>query len=193
MTREKTLSTSPGALLLGDPRAVLVRIVHGDPLGLRALLARRVEARHLLVDADAVHLRAIAHCARHARACEEPGRVAVWLEAQIDEGLDAWTVEEGRRAACGGGEGSSASNAGVWAELGGPLDIEPEQARRACARFNLLPAVERTAFFHLVLDRRGIEEHAREVDRPLVELAREARRALEAVLRGARPREEETP
>ncbi|MDP6407878.1 MAG: hypothetical protein QGI46_00725 [Planctomycetota bacterium] len=185
MTRAKTETTAPGVLLGGDPRTVLARITPGDPLGLRDLLAGRAEARHLLLDADAVHLRSLAYCARHARTCPDSARPVGWLEAQVEEVLDQWCAEEGRRAGRTEGEECSQTTGGVWAEFAGPLGLEPEQVRRACGRFNLLPDAERAAFFALVLDRREAEEYAVAAGRPLVELAREARRALEVLLRAS--------
>ncbi|MDP6762493.1 MAG: hypothetical protein QF860_06485 [Planctomycetota bacterium] len=182
MTREKTEPASPGALLAGEPRAVLARITTGDPLSLRALVADRAEEHHLLVDGDAVHLRTLAHCARHALDCPDPLRPASWLAEQVDLVLDRWCAEEGRRGAEEGPGAPAEPASGVWVELAGPLGIEPDRARRACGRFNLLPDGERAAFFALVLDRRDAQEHARGAGRSLVQLAREARRALAALL-----------
>lgn len=182
---------TPGALeprrallAFGGPRDVLARIVDGDPLGLRPLLAARVRGRCLLVDADRVHLRALALCARHAPSYRGRPALEEWLTLLVDRALDEVIDEEAQRLVR-----SSTSHEvedGAFAQLARPLGLAPEEARRACARFNRLPQEQREAFHAWVLERGTLDELARRTGLGASEFARRARRALSALL-GAPP------
>ena len=77
-----------------SPREILVRIVQGDPLGVRSIVASRLRARALLLDAEGVHLRALARCARYA--VRYTGRPALtdWLAEQVDGSIGDLLVAE---------------------------------------------------------------------------------------------------
>jgi hypothetical protein len=167
-------------LTFGGPRDVLARIVDGDPLGLRPRIAARVRARCLLLDADRAHLRTLALCARFApRYRGRPG-LDEWLMGLVDRALEEGVAEEAERLE--GPPPARPETGGAFAQLGKPLGLAPEEVRRACARFNLLPLESREAFFDLVLERGDLDDLARRAALGATELARRARRALQALL-----------
>ena len=160
------------ALLLGSPRAILARIVAGDPLQLRPIVVRRLVERRYLMDAGRVHRRALVLCARHAgRYRGRPG-LERWLERQIDAAIDALLEEEG----------GSPAEEGPWAVLAAPLGLAAEAMCCAAGEFNRLPVEVREAFFRLVLEKVSLDELARLSPRSATELARQARRALQIFL-----------
>lgn len=164
----------------GDPREVLARISDGDPLGLRARIAEALRVRCLLLDADRVHLRALALCAREAPRYRGRPALDAWLGDQVERALEERLAEEARLL----GEPAPARSdpAGAFAHFAIPLGLAPEEVRRGCARFNRLPQESRAAFFALVLERGSLDELARGGDAGATELARRARRALLALL-----------
>jgi|RhiMethySRZTD1v2_1073278.scaffolds.fasta_scaffold467860_3 hypothetical protein len=175
------LEPAPGwsALLQGrSPREILSRIVAGDPLRLRARAGRRLEAQALLFDADRVLLRALALTARAAPRYRGQPEIEEWLGARVDEAL-AELLEEGDEAPPPA-EGASAP--GAFQVLATPLGLDPHAMSRACARFHRLPFAERRAFFDLVLHARSLDELARSSGESATEIARRARRGLEALL-----------
>lgn len=174
------LASRRSLLAFGGPRDVLARIVDGDPLGLRALLAERLAKSHLLVDADRVHLRALALTARHAPAYRGRPGLEEWLGALVDRALDEVIAEEVELLELV--PSSREPELGTFAELARPLALLPREARRACARFNRAPRESRAAFFELVLERAPLDELARRTTLAAPELARRARRALLALL-----------
>ncbi len=167
-------------LAFGGPRDVLARIVEGDPLGLRPLLAARVQRRCLLVDADRVHLRALALCARYAPSYRGRPGLEEWLTLLVDRALDEVVDEEAQRLEQA--IPSRAVEEGAFAQLARPLGLGPDEARRACARFNRLPQEQREAFHAWVLERGTLDELARRTGLGAGEFARRARRALAALL-----------
>ncbi len=168
------------ALLLGSPRAVLARLTKGDPLELRALVAKRLRRRHLLMDAERIHLAALVHCAREGAAYRGSMAFERWLEACVNRAIDALLdspalQEQGRPVA------------ELWREFAQPLGLSPERMARASVNFNALPLAVRRAFFQLVLGGRSLDEWAMSCGRPATELARDARRALQVFLDAAGP------
>lgn len=172
---------SAHALLQGrSPREILGRIVPNDPLRMRARVGRRLEAEALLLDADRVHLRALALCARAALRYRGKPELEAWLEARAAEALRE-VLEEGEEVARDG-KPAALRATGAFASLAPPLGLDADEMRRACARFNRLPADERRAFFDLVLRSHSLDELARTQTESATEIARRARRALDVLL-----------
>jgi len=169
------------ALLAGmSPREALARLLQGDPLELRQRVARRLAERAYLFDANRVHLRALAHCARYAMRYRGSPPLDVWLSQIVDQAtLDLLRedVEAERR-----GAPTDPQEHAALVELARPLGLEPQAMRRVCLAHNLLREPERQAFHALVICGRGLDEVAREQSLSAVEVARRARRGLEAVL-----------
>jgi hypothetical protein len=169
-------SGDPHELLArGGPREILARIVPGDPLGLRARVARRARERALLVDVERAALRAIALVAARGPRYRGRPRLDLWLEARIDDALDD-LLEEDRTP--------GAARHGSAADLARRLGLSPAALARGRARFHDLPFDERDAFVRLVIEVDPVEEAARSLGAPGPELARRARRGLVAFLGG---------
>jgi hypothetical protein len=166
-----------------SPREVLARIVPGDPLGLRARVARALEERALLVDADRARLAALARVARAAPRYRGHPELDAWLAEHVGRALDV--------LACGDesalGPDGEARVADAFDELAPRLGLDPTDLRRAAAAFHRLPGEDRRAFFDLVLERRTLDELARGRAESASALARRARRALLVVLEHALP------
>jgi DNA-directed RNA polymerase specialized sigma24 family protein len=164
----------------GTPREILCRIVQGDPLELRAHVARRLRADAYVFDADRVHLRALARCARFAN--RYPGRPDLdeWLDQIVREAIEDLLREDLELARSLDRDGAEPSAA--FTALARPLGLDPAAMRRACAAFNRLGAADREAFFELLIEGRSLDELARARGEGATELARRARRALEVLL-----------
>ena len=183
-----------------SPREILARIVPGDPLGVRAVVARRLKDRCLLLDPDRVHLRALALCARDADAPQASGASRgrgsrEWIGRLVDLAVDEVArselraLRDGRfarevsRESAGSVEPrESGPPSWVHADLARPLRLDPNDMRAACARFNQLSQDERATFLELFVEARSLDELAREQGRSASTVARRARRALLAVL-----------
>lgn len=161
----------PARLLHGSPREILARIVPGDPLGLRALIADRLDERHLIADADRLQLRLAIHVAREAARLGARGELRGWLLARLDPLLD-------ELALASGGPANEACDS-----FARSLGLDPARARRALAALNACPPEQRRAFHGLVLARIELDELARSERVNASELGRRARAALDAVLR----------
>ena len=158
-------------LLAGaSPREVLARIVQGDPLGLRAVVAQRLLERALFCDADAVQLRALARCARYANRYRGRPALGQWLATQVDAALDE-LIDDDAAANAGGHD--------AFADLASPLGLSPDRMRAGCAVFNRLAAEDREAFFRLVIEMHSLDECAGKQGVSGSEYARRARRALD--------------
>lgn len=162
-------------LAFGGPREVLARIVEGDPLGLRPLIAAQVRARCVFVDADRVQLLALALCARDAPAYRGRPALDEWLLAQVERALDELVQEESERLDLPPARGVEE---GAFAQLARPLGLEPAELRRSCARFNRLPQESREAFNAWVLERGSLDALAQRSRAGAAELARRALVAL---------------
>ncbi|MBK7876749.1 MAG: hypothetical protein IPJ77_13560 [Planctomycetes bacterium] len=175
-------------LLAGSsPREILARIVPEDPLGVRTIVATRLRQEALLLDADRVHLRALALCARWAPRYQGQPEIRTWLARLVDQSITELVREEQEELA----PVEEPGDAGVFHVLALPLGLEPRAVQLGCRAFNRLPVEERRAFFELVLRARTLDEVVRECGRPAVDVARSARRALEVFAHpaaGSRPR-----
>jgi hypothetical protein len=169
------------ALLHGSPREVLARIAPDDALGLRASVGARLRERHLLGDAELVHLRTLARVAREARssqACLGSEELTAWIVGQIDRAID-----QGMAAIrASDGTVSAGSRGSALDGLALRLGFDPSSVDRACERFDSLPEPERVAFFAVVLEARSLDETAHALGTSVSEVARRARRALDIVV-----------
>ena len=161
------------ALLTGPPRAILERLVEGDPLGVRSRVGERLRARWLLLDADRVHLRALALVAHRAAGWSGRPALGTWLDGQVDEAID-----EVRREPCA---------EGVSAQLAESLGLEPSAASSARGAFDERSEPERRAFVRLVLDGEDLELVARDEAISVSELGRRARIVLDSIVAAAAP------
>lgn len=169
-------------------REILARIVPDDPLGVRAVVARRLHDQALLADADRVHLRSLALVARWAPRYQGEPDFAVWLERIVDRALVEIVgddLDEAPVPAVVNTPGATAPSSepeSCIVASARALGLSAERLRSACRAFNRAPTDERRAFFELVLRARPLQDVARESGRSAVELARLARRALDTLL-----------
>ncbi len=186
-------------LLSGSPREVLARLVRDDPLDVRARVASRLRAEAVLLDGDRVHLRALARISRAAGAYRGRPELADWVDGAVAETVQELVreehelarsrtpIREGREGREGREDRATVTAAvavdpDAFTSLATPLGLDPGSVRRACATFDVLPFAERDAFFRLVLEAGDLDAAAREVGVSASEVARRARRALDAIL-----------
>ena len=163
-------------LLFGTPREVLARISAGDPLDIRARVAAHLSEAWLLIDADRLQVRALAHSARRALQLRASDSLDSFLRARVADAAEE-LMREDREALRNG-----RSSLGGLDELALPLGLDPARARVACTRFNEADAVDREACFQLLVAGADIDELARAKQQTVTEVARRARRALESAL-----------
>jgi hypothetical protein len=171
MSRDTRPTLAPGtaALLHGSPSAVLARIVPNDPLGLRARIAAECEGRALLFDVERALLHVQALVALLAGRWRGEPALEEWVTERVKEGLEDVLQSEA----------SVVLGAGAAARLCAPLELDAARLGGACSNFNRLPEGARRAFFALVLEGASPDGWARRSGRPLGELLRVLRRALE--------------
>jgi DNA-directed RNA polymerase specialized sigma24 family protein len=160
--------------LAGSPREVLARIVPGDPLEVRARVAEALRAECVLLDADRVHLRALALVARAAPRYAGRPALAAWIADSARQAIQEILREDA--------ESARLELDAAFVELARPLGLDPEALRRGCAAFNRLPRGSRAAFVALLLEGRSLDELAREAGESATAVARRARQALDALL-----------
>jgi DNA-directed RNA polymerase specialized sigma24 family protein len=163
--------------------------MNGDPLGLRRLVGERMRRRAYLLDADQVHLRAVARCARFAVRYRGQPAINRWLAEIVDEAMGDLVTEEHERTPDPAGR----MEGGVFHELSLPLGLDPARMRAACARFNALSENERSLFFALVIDSRSLDEVAHGRGASASTVARGARVALDALLGASQAEPERAP
>jgi len=166
------------ALLLlttGGPEDVLARVRDGDPLGLGRRLVRRAAQRALLVPPAVLFARGAAHCARRAQEYRGRPRPDLWLERRAEEVVRGFERLGDRLGGAGGGAGHRAGSGAAPGES--PLAA-------AAARFNACPRRDREALWRLAFAGATLDELARDARTSLSEVARRARRALDALLAG---------
>ncbi len=145
------------------------------------MVARRLRARALFLDADRVHLRALALVAHGAARYGGRPALATWLAERVDRAAEEVLAELERETR----EGARAPTAGVWVELAGPLGLAPAAARAVCVALCRRSHPEREAFLRLVLRRESLDELAHEAGVSASAYARRARSTLDAVLSAA--------
>ena len=178
MTAETTLPSSPRpargwrTILAGSgSSALLPRLLQGDPLDLRARVARALERRALVLDAERAFLRAVARTARLAQRYRGEPALGTWLDQRVDEALDQLLGEDRQ------GELLQAPS-GACPSLCRPLGFEPCDARRILTALNSRPLAERRAFWELVVAGKSFDGLGPQA----VSTARRARAALVALL-----------
>jgi hypothetical protein len=180
-------------LLSGSPREVLARLVRDDPLEVRARVASRLRSEAVLLDGDRVHLRALARISRAAGAYRGRPDLPEWVDGAVADAVEELVREEHELArsripearasdAAGATSATVAADPDAFSSLATPLGLDPGSVRRACAAFDVLPFAERSAFFRLVLEAGDLDAAAREAGVSVSEIARRARRALDAIL-----------
>jgi len=184
-TAEARIEPSWRKLLSGTPREVLARLVQDDPLGVRDEVGARLRADALLLDADRVHLRALARISRFANRYRGHPELPAWIESAVAEATQEVLREE--HDVCRTPAGAQSGSTSVFSSLAPPLGLEPSAMRAACAAFNALPYAERSTFADLVLRGRSLDETARSSGESATEVARRARRALDVILACALP------
>jgi len=178
-TDESAVQPGWRRLLGGTPREVLGRLVQDDPLGVRRIVAARLRADALLLEADRVHLRALASIARFASRYRNQADASEWIVRVVEETLRDLVREDhesSRRA-----RSLAARAPDATAALARPLGLDPSAMRANCAAFNVLPLADRSAFFEVVLSARSLDEVALAAGESATEIARRARRALDVV------------
>lgn len=167
-------------LLVGSPREVLARILPEDPLDVRDAVVAVLRAQCVFLDADRVHLRALARIARAGlRFAGARTDLASWIRAEVAGAVDEVVREEA--------EVRPVDSGSTFVQFARPLGLDPEAVRRGCAAFNRLPHADRAAFFALVVRSVGLEALARETGESPSMLGRRARRGLDAVLHANHP------
>lgn len=169
-------------LLAVSPREILAHLVHGDPLAVRAVVARRLAERRLLIDVERATVRAFARAAHALALSARLGRgggcgggrraAGAVVAASVDDALD-----DLREA-----DDASARGRDAFAALADALELSPDELRAGCARFNRLELSDREAFFRLVVEGTPLDDLAREGTRSATDWARAARRALTSLL-----------
>ena len=187
-------------LLSGSPREVLSRLVQDDPLGVRAQVAMRLRADALLLDGDRAHLRTLARISRASGSYRGRPGLTEWVAIAVTESVEELVREmheQVRRPTRGRDDSASkvagaptttsnvARDADAFEILAGPLGLDPGSMRTACAAFDVLPFADRAAFFDLVLESKDLDACARAAGVNASEIARRARRALDAILGSA--------
>ena len=184
MSGTKTVGTAERNELLGHggPREILARIVTGDPLEIRHRTARRARERALLVDVERASLRAFALVAARGTRYRGRPRLELWLDARVDDALDEW-LEEERAASCAHAPGAPSRRGGAQGgELARRLGLSPRRLAAGRARFHELGFDDRDAFLRLVIEVAPLDATANALGVTVTELARRARRALQAFL-----------
>lgn len=171
-------------LLVGRrPEDVLERIMADDPLRLRALAGQRIRATARFLDADRVVLRSMARIA-HGVTLDGPPDDRTWIAAEVEAALD--DVQQAERSAIRaldrGADPVGTDSAGPFDVLTRQLHLSGNELRRACDAFNRRTSEERSAFFALFVESCSVDDAARLCSVSVTEVARRARRALEAML-----------
>jgi len=138
----------------------------------------------VLLDADRVHLRVIARIARSAgRYHGRPG-VDDWVDGHVLQVIGDVVREDHESARTPTPTDEESSDA--FLALASPLGLDPGSMRKACSVFNVLPLADRAAFIDLVLRNRSLDDLSRELGESATQIARRARRALDAILGSVR-------
>lgn len=151
-------------LSLGSARAILARLIDGDPFEIEARCIERLGALALLLDVRRVHLRTIARVAHAAPRYRGDPPLAQWLAGIVDASAKELVGEDREEAR------SEVPTNESWdpryAFLSEAMGIEPTQARRACIAFNVLPIDVRRAYYAVVVEGRTINRYVAEGNGP---------------------------
>lgn len=158
-------------LLHGPASEVLARLEGGDALGLRQLVGERLRSAWRVLDADRVHLRALALVAHRAGAWSGRPALRTWLATQVDAAID-----EVRR---------EPALTGSAADLAAPLGLDPTRAAAVRQALDGRGQDERRAFVRLLLEGEDLDRIAADEGVSGSAVGRRARAALDAVLAAA--------
>lgn len=167
------------------PADVVERLVDGDPLDLRRIVGARLAAGAWLLDADRVHLRAIARCAQ--RGVDYRGQPAfeTWIAEVVDEAILDLLREDAEALAAD--RAPEPDEVERIAALARPLGLDARAVRAAAVALHRLPRDARLAFRAVVLEGRPPAAVARQRGADVGAIVDEARAALEALLRATEP------
>jgi|FLOH01.1.fsa_nt_gi hypothetical protein len=169
-----TATIGYASLVEEGPRALLDRLIDGDPLEMRALVHARLAERSLLWDEEALCLRALALCA-HQTVVQRRRRLdREWLLGIVDRSIE--------QLALLGEDMSDGNPAAGFAVFGLPLNFEPSAVRRACLALNRMGDFQRRCFRALLIDGRDLDAVAHELGRDGGAVGRGAREALDKYL-----------
>ncbi len=197
-------------LLTGrQPDAILERLLDGDPLRLRGLVARGIRGGCYFLDADRVQLRALA-CIAHGVTIDGPPSDTAWIQQRVARAIEDVLKDERRvvsmaRASRPAGARHGAALEVDGAEVGGfheeaepgaaalhslavPFGLVGADLRFACDVFNRRSARDRRAFFALFVDRQSLDEAADATGLSAVDVAKRARAALLSTVEAVRRR-----
>lgn len=149
-----------GVLAGRSPREILARLVDGDPLDLRARCALRVRSQAVLLDVDRLHLRTMAHVARHAPAYTGSPPIDAWLGEQIRKATQELLQEDAELVASGAIPEAPADERLLL--IANTFGIDSALMGRCCVAFNRTAYEARTAFYGLVLDGKDLEAWCKE-------------------------------
>jgi len=144
---------------------MLLQVVPGDPLGVRSMVVRRLRDRCLLLDPNGVSILILASIAEAQSGTGSGSQVDRDADAGIRRGTEVAAAVERVIDDCVSGrlEVPSAGfpRGGVLSQLARALKVSQVELKRACDRFNRLPASARRAFHALILQRRSLESACR--------------------------------
>jgi len=129
-------------------RAILERIVRGDPLGMAGRCRRRLRERALLISLRRLVARSLATVARAASlesGVDPTGEVCgAWLERCVDQALDELLLEDRRIPA--------APRDPRYRFAAAPLGVSSDRARGVLVAFNALPRAERRRYWSAFIE-----------------------------------------
>jgi hypothetical protein len=171
----------PGRELLGgaNPAEVMIRILNGDPLEIRARCREKLEEEGLLLSLDRLHLRALARTAHDAPRYRGSPPLDRWLVSCIEKSI-ADLLNEDRDD-----ERSSLQPPQQaeqhYAFVAAVLQCELELARSACVAFNALSREDRRTFFAIVVQRVPLARFVAQGNGPPAKVKDALRRAFRAL------------
>lgn len=168
-------------LSLGSARAVLAKLIEGDPLEIGTRCIEQIRAHALLLSVKQVHLRAVARVAHAAPRYRGTPALPEWLDQRIRESIEEVRREE--RAVERGGALTELAPDHVYLHVASALRIDKECARRACVAFNDLPSSVRHAFYSVVIEGKSVRRYVAEGNGPPSQVRAHLRSASAALRR----------
>lgn len=176
LSRERIAPSWQAILGAGSPRAVLARLIEGDPLDLIGRCRARLEDQALLLELKRLYLRTAAHVARNSGSYAGTPHVDVWIAGYVRRALKE-LVQADEHAFAIDPLGVQTSDERILA-LADCLGIEPGLVLRGCAAFNQAPYHVRSAFVALVIRSEEVAVWARANNVTEAEAKALVRRAL---------------
>jgi len=168
------------ALFAGrSPREVLAALLERDPLEIEARCAERLRAQALLLPVRDLHLRAVAHVARHGPSYRGAPPLDVWIAERVRKAVSELVEEQCQRARAG--PVPEAPQDPQLMAIAEALGIEPDVVERGCVAFNGAPYDVRSAFCGIVIDQCSPRAWAEENGMTMEQARSALRRALWAL------------